>query len=902
MKTFRVPVVCSLTIISAFLPCVALAAPGDLDPTFATGGMLSVGFGGTSDNAYSSLLQADGKLVMLGTSGSQLTLVRLNTDGSPDPTFGSAGKAVFAPSEMPYQSPKFVKLQVDGKIVVASDSSSSGSYVTVISRFNTNGTLDTSFASPNGYTTRTYGYQYQTCVAMSLLGDGRIAFAGTYQVPGGQFGEPRYFVTRILGDGNYDPILVGGGFTSTNYSQINDMIVQSDNKFLVVGYDNGNGVMRFNEDGSRDSGFGSGGRLVIAASSSIRSVAIQQGDFTVSNPDRIVVAGSGYIAPSNAVLIARLSLGGVLDSSFGGGVGYVNCYVGPNPNVVKVLDLSSGFSTRTIYVIGVNYPAGIAKIFLAKFNSAGTLDATYGGGVGVVSTSTGPNQENIYDASSVSGGRLLLTCASNPDPNQDSDYTVVRYTTSTGLLDANFGTGGILEYNVGDLEASPTAVAMQSDGKILIGGNANGVLGLMRLNGDGTYDTNFASKGKLLFSAGSTPQANALTLLPGGKFLLGGSANIDGKDNVLLARFLSNGVPDATFGTNGVVTTAVGTNSAFAKTLRILSDGKILVGGGSVLSANNAYLVMRYLSNGVLDTSWNGTGANVTGVGSSGDTLAGVTVLPDGKIAAGGASSFGSASAKFSMTRYLTNGTLDNSFGTFGRLAFNVGPANLDAATGFFSQPDGKLLMEGYALNAAATDADIAVARLNTDGSFDSGFNGTGKLVASIGLGIDFGACGAVRNDNKIVIGAVTTIGSTYHFGILRLTSEGQPDSSFGFGGRNYYDFGTEANETPAAMAIDAAGRVVMVGSVNHIFGIIRVIGDNYTVQFTWIQRMTNGHMLLKGIGIPSSAHSLLQSPVLSGAAFTPMDTVNTDDTGNWQYEDTTAGVAANRFYRISYP
>jgi uncharacterized delta-60 repeat protein len=319
------------------------------------------------------------------------------------------------------------------------------------------------------------------------------------------------------------------------------------------------------------------------------------------------------------------------------------------------------------------------------------------------------------------------------------------------------------------------------------------------------------------------------------------------------------------------------------------------------VSGNNAYLVMRYLTNGVLDTSWNGTGINVTGVGSSGDTLAGITVLPDGKIAVGGASAF-AGSGKFSMTRYLTNGTLDNGFGSFGRLAFNVGSANLDAAMAFFSQPDGRLVMSGYTLNSAATDADIAVARLNPDGSFDSSFNGSGKLVASIGLGLDYSTCGAVQGDNKILIGAVTTIGSTYRFGMLRLMPNGQSDSGFGFGGRNYYDFGTAANETPAAMAVDAAGRIVMVGSVNNVFGIVRVIGTNPAIQFTSIQRLPNGHVLLKGIGVPSSAHSLQQASVLSGAAFAPLDTVNADGAGNWQYEDTTSGPGPNRFYRISYP
>lgn len=899
----NLPAIC-FGVITGLLIQAACAAPGDLDTTFANGGKFMAGFGGSSDTAHSSVVQSDGKLVMAGTSDGHITLVRLNTDGTPDSTFGYLGKVALSSSQNPSLVPECIRLQSDGKIVMAADSSSGGGYYTVISRFNTDGTPDSSFGSPNGYVQRGYTtYQSQKCVGLSILNDGRIAFAGNYEVPNGLYGESRYFVTRVLGDGGYDPALTGNGFTSTNDSLINDMIVESDNKFLVVGSDGNNCVMRFNENGTRDSSFGTGGKVTVP-SSGLLSVAIQAGSITIQNPDRIVVAGYGYSAPSNAVFIARLSLSGVLDTNFGGGTGYVNRYMGPNPSVKKVMVLSSGFATRTIYVVGVNYPSSSAKIFLAKLDATGALDTTYGGGAGVVSTSIGPAQETVYEANSVSGGRIQLVCAPNPDPNHDSDYTLVRYTTSTGLLDTSFGNGGILEYNVGDLAASPTSVAIQGDGKILVGGSANGGIGFMRLNTDGTYDTNFAGTGKMLFSISGNPEANAMAVLPNGKFLIAGDLNINGKLNIMVARFSSNGVLDTTFGTNGIVTTGVGTNDAYARAIRLQSDGKILVGGNSTLSGSTAYLVARYSSNGVIDASWNGTGVNVTGVGSTGDLLGGMAILPDGKVAVGGGSSFTGGAAKFSMTRYLTNGALDNSFGSFGRVAFNVGPANIDSAVTLFGQPDGKLLMAGYALNSTETDADIAVARLNTDGSFDSGFNGSGKLVASIGLGIDYATCGTVLSNNKIVIGAITTIGSVYHFGLMRLMPDGQFDSGFGFGGRNYYDFGTGANEMPVALATDAMGRIVMVGGVNKVFGIVRVLGDtqNYVIQFTSIQRLANGHVLLKGMGVPSSPHSLQRAAAPSGAAFTSLDTVTTDASGNWEYEDATAGADANRFYRISYP
>ena len=274
MKMLRMPAFLVFTLLISLLAPAAVAAPGDLDTTFANGGKLLVGFGGTVDIAYSSVLQADGKLIMVGVSANQFTLVRLDTNGLPDSSFGYLGKTVFAPAQVPYQSPKYVRVQADGKIVVAGDSYLNGVEATVISRFNTNGTPDTSFGSPNGYVTRGYGQPYQRCTAMALLSDGRIAFAGTYSLGGG---EPRYFITRVLANGDSDPALVGGGFVSTNYSSISDMIIQSDNKFLVAGYDNGNGVMRFNENGTRDSGFGTGGKVIIPTGTSISSVAIQLG-------------------------------------------------------------------------------------------------------------------------------------------------------------------------------------------------------------------------------------------------------------------------------------------------------------------------------------------------------------------------------------------------------------------------------------------------------------------------------------------------------------------------------------------------------------------------------------------------------------------------------------------------
>jgi uncharacterized delta-60 repeat protein len=217
-------------------------------------------------------------------------------------------------------------------------------------------------------------------------------------------------------------------------------------------------------------------------------------------------------------------------------------------------------------------------------------------------------------------------------------------------------------------------------------------------------------------------------------------------------------------------------------------------------------------------------------------------------------------------------------------------------------QPDSKLILAGETLNASFTDADIAVARVSTNGVFDSSFDTGGVAIQSIGLSVDGAISAVVQPDQKILVGCRTAVGSNQRFGVLRLMADGSLDSSYGIGGRNYYEFGSAGSEILNGMALDSIGRAVLVGDVNNRFGVLRLLGDTpYFLNFTAITRLGNGHIRLEGTGVPNGAHTLLGADAIDGN-YTPVSPVSADGSGNWEYEDASASPEGNRFYRLSYP
>jgi len=394
----------------------------------------------------------------------------------------------------------------------------------------------------------------------------------------------------------------------------------------------------------------------------------------------------------------------------------------------------------------------------------GDLDSTFGS-AGQVMTDLA-NSTDIANAVALQAdGKIVLvgTTYKNNDYSEE-DFAVVRY-NANGTLDTTFGVNGKVTTDFPGLAAVASSVVVQPDGKILVAGGAFplstflGDIKLVRYSPNGSLDTGFGSGGIVTTSfAGQGSYAFSVALQPDGKIVMGGTAFVnfssDDSSNTdfAIARYNPNGTLDATFGTGGKVATDFDGFNDDAFAVLVQPDGKI-VAVGSAKHPTNYYdfALARYLPNGTIDTTFGSGGKVRTDFGTRGYDQARAAVLqPDGKIvAAGFAISQNGGAWNFAVARYGTNGALDTAFSSDGRTQISFGSC-CQQANRVLLQPDGKLVVVGYP-NTESTDSDFVLARLNPNGSLDSTFGIGGKVHTSFG-DLNGGANGAaLQPDGKIV-------------------------------------------------------------------------------------------------------------------------------------------------------
>jgi uncharacterized delta-60 repeat protein len=380
-------------------------------------------------------------------------------------------------------------------------------------------------------------------------------------------------------------------------------------------------------------------------------------------------------------------------------------------------------------------------------STPGTLDTSFNG-TGKVVTPIGSSYDTAYSVAVQSDGRVVA--AGYSLTGTSGDFAVVRYNTD-GTLDPSFnGTGKVIT----DIGASDLAhsVALQPDGKIVAAGNSgtgsDGAFAVARYNTNGTLDTSFGGTGKVTTDIGvSQDVAYSVAIQPSGKIVAAGYSFSGSYPLFALVRYNADGSLDASFGGTGKVTTDIGAGGDYAYSVAIQSDGKIVAAGESGTGSGYNFALVRYNSNGTLDTSFGGTGIVTTDI-SGGDLAYSVAIQPDSRIVAAGQSSNGS-DWDFALVRYNSNGTLDTSFGGTGKVTTDIGVSQ-DAALSVAFQPDGKIIAAGE--SGTASDYEFAVVRYNINGTLDTSFNGTGKVTTAIGTGTDSGISVAIQPDGRIVV------------------------------------------------------------------------------------------------------------------------------------------------------
>jgi uncharacterized delta-60 repeat protein len=245
-----------------------------------------------------------------------------------------------------------------------------------------------------------------------------------------------------------------------------------------------------------------------------------------------------------------------------------------------------------------------ADFKLMRFNADGSVDSTFGsGGQAAVSFSAGLRSEYARAVKIQPDGKIIAAGISNQGGSVDN-YAVARLDTN-GILDSSFGTGGKVLTSFTGFSDSAFSVMIQSDGKIVTAGTANGAFGLVRYNADGTLDASFGSGGKVVtsFNGFQSADASAAVLQSDGKIILAGKASTASQSLFALARFNPDGSPDGLFGAGGQTTTNFNGMTDRAAAVVLQADNKIVTAGTSLDGSNYVFAVARYLGDGITPTT-----------------------------------------------------------------------------------------------------------------------------------------------------------------------------------------------------------------------------------------------------------------------------------------------------------
>jgi len=286
------------------------------------------------------------------------------------------------------------------------------------------------------------------------------------------------------------------------------------------------------------------------------------------------------------------------------------------------------------------------------------------------------------------------------------------------------------------------AVAIQADGKLVVVGQtykdndySQEDFAVARYNTDGTLDNSFGVRGKVKTDfPGLAAVPSAVVLQSDGKIVVAGGAFplFTFLGNFEVVRYNTNGTLDPSFGNGGIVTTVFPAGS-YAFDVALQPDGKIIAAGTVFVNfdpgepSDTDFALARYNTDGSLDTSFGSGGTVSTDFVGAEDDAFSVLIQADGKIVAVGSANDAATFYDFAAARYLSNGAIDTTFGVGGRVRTDFGDQNFDRARSAALQSDGKIVAAGFAISQNGGVQNFAVARYTSSGVLDTSFARSGK-------------------------------------------------------------------------------------------------------------------------------------------------------------------------------
>jgi uncharacterized delta-60 repeat protein len=425
----------------------------------------------------------------------------------------------------------------------------------------------------------------------------------------------------------------------------------------------------------------------------------------------------------------------------------------------------------------------LTLLFLCTFVNAqvGTLDGSFNSPNGYAIAPQSATGDDFGNSIAIQPDGKVLAAVVVPEQY----FKILRYKID-GTLDTDFGTGGIVTVRQGtNNTAQSHAVALQSDGKIIVGGYTwsadNNDFALVRLKTDGVVDSSFGTNGwvytnmKGITTAAGDDQIRKLVVLSDNSILAAGYSHNSQDKDFAIAKYDANGALITGFGTNGKVFLDV-FNEDFVTGLAVTSTGKIVVVGNSDFSVDSDITIAQYTSAGVFDSGFNGGNPLTLGnVNAKNHEVYGLAVQSDNKIVITGLMPAPTSSKDIYVARILPNGSFDPDFNGGAALSINYGSGiSNDEGHGVVVQSDGKILIAGITdVVTPPSRWDLLLVRLNSDGTLDTNFGTGGKAINSISADNDFVYSMAIYGPRIYLTGATHYTGtSTMDFYIASIEND----------------------------------------------------------------------------------------------------------------------------------
>lgn len=464
----------------------------------------------------------------------------------------------------------------------------------------------------------------------------------------------------------------------------------------------------------------------------------------------------------------------------------------------------------------ITYLCLLLAIFVAQSQTAGSLDTSFGTGGKVLTgftAVTNSNDESYYSAIQTDG--KIVTVGDSPIASGNYDFTIVRYLTN-GTLDTTFGTQGKVTFGLGNYD-SARAVAINTDGKIYVVGGTGGT---------------------------------SLSL----------------STNITLIRLNTNGTLDTTFGTAGVSTFGL-TGYDIPTDITIQSDGKILISGNNIVDLTDNYSdlsLFRINPDGTLDLDFSNDGKLTLNLGDE-DRPSIIEIDASNKILLGG-----KCGSYIGMARYNQDGSFDNTFGTMGKITLQINERSVTVGD-FKIQTDGKIVLTGSYYSSVASNPDVYIARLNSNGTFDTTFGTNGYTITDVdNSSSDSGHALVLQSNGRIIVSGDTSTGGTNYFLSMRYTTDGALDTSFSFDGIILTSFGSNALELHNSL-LQPDGKLLVTGHYGYTFGADFALARYHTEDVLGVTDFSKSKLFI----FPNPANDVLYisaDSILNGVNYTIFD------------------------------